>query len=158
MATISTFYPYNPVRPSSSFSSLFSNLGKCLLTSKPTPGRGRRKLVVFAAHSNPKILKTNRKSRFGQALSPYDSDADDEAMEDEDEDDDDGVVLDDWLSDVFISPSSCNYFFSATVNGYLLFWEQFVSFWVMGLFCLTMFGNSSFDLIPALAESPLYLT
>lgn len=94
MATISTFYPYNPVRPASSPSSLASTLSKWHLVSKSRRGRGARKFVVLAAHSNPKILKTNRKSRFGQALSPYDSDADDEALEDEDEDDDD-----DWLSD-----------------------------------------------------------
>ena len=97
MATISTLHPYNPVRhfppPSSSFS-----------TSKFTNGSvGKRgtsvyRLVVLAAHSNPKILKTNKKSRFGEALSPYDSDEDDEEMEDEDDDDD--LLPNDWLSDV----------------------------------------------------------
>ncbi|KAI4306190.1 hypothetical protein L6164_029486 [Bauhinia variegata] len=53
------------------------------------PATSIRRIVVLAKHSNPKILKTNRKSRFGQALSPYDTD----------EDDDDDVLQDDWLSD-----------------------------------------------------------
>lgn len=50
-------------------------------------------VVVAAAHSNPKILKTNRKSRYGQPLSPYDAD---EAIHDDD----------DWLSnDEFAEPA-----------------------------------------------------
>jgi len=55
-----------------------------------------KSLVKLAAHSNPNILKTNRKSKYGEPLSLYDSDEDDEEMdEDEDDEDDD----DDWLSD-----------------------------------------------------------
>ncbi|KAL8462324.1 hypothetical protein ACS0TY_033391 [Phlomoides rotata] len=33
---------------------------------------------VASSHSNPKILKLNRRSRYGQPLSPYDTDDDDE--------------------------------------------------------------------------------
>lgn len=56
------------------------------------------------AHSNQKILKTNRRSRFGQALSAYDTDDDDDDEEedsssDEKEDDDDDLNGVDWLSD-----------------------------------------------------------
>lgn len=45
----------------------------------------------MSSHSNPKIVKRNRKSRYGQPVSPYDS---------EDDDDGGGDVDDDWISDV----------------------------------------------------------
>lgn len=53
---------------------------------------------VASSHSNPKILKSNRRSRYGQPISMYDSD-------DEEEDDDDDDVggsegEEDWSSDV----------------------------------------------------------
>ncbi|XP_030546251.1 transcription termination factor MTERF9, chloroplastic isoform X2 [Rhodamnia argentea] len=52
-----------------------------------------RRFVVLSTHSNPRILKVNRKSRHGRPLSPFDSDDDDESVEfDEDEDEDE----DDW--------------------------------------------------------------
>ncbi|XP_022846050.1 transcription termination factor MTERF9, chloroplastic-like isoform X2 [Olea europaea var. sylvestris] len=51
-----------------------------------------RKVRVVSSHSNPKILKRNRKSRYGQPLSPYDS-------EEEKEVDDDDSGGDDWISD-----------------------------------------------------------
>lgn len=46
------------------------------------------------AHSNPKIINPKKKSRYGQTLSPYDSD--EEAELDDESDDDD----DDWLLNV----------------------------------------------------------
>ncbi|XP_061375679.1 transcription termination factor MTERF9, chloroplastic [Gastrolobium bilobum] len=96
MAAILSLYPYNPLLycptpPSSSGSS------SCI------DGRGS-KAVVLAAHSNPKILKTNRKSKYGQVLSPYDSDEEDEGIEEEKEDDDDD---DGWLSnEEFAEPAN----------------------------------------------------
>ncbi|XP_019435666.1 PREDICTED: transcription termination factor MTERF9, chloroplastic [Lupinus angustifolius] len=45
-------------------------------------------LVVAASHSNPRILKTNRKSKYGDFLSPYDDDDDDFDDDDDDFDDD----------------------------------------------------------------------
>ncbi|CAA3019844.1 Hypothetical predicted protein [Olea europaea subsp. europaea] len=50
-----------------------------------------RNIRVLSSHSNPKIVKRNRKSRYGQPVSPYDS---------EDDDDGGGDVDDDWISDV----------------------------------------------------------
>ncbi|KAI6690623.1 hypothetical protein NL676_027451 [Syzygium grande] len=56
-------------------------------------GASSRRFVVMATHSNPRILKVNRKSRYGRPLSPFDSD-DDEGVEfddgeEEDEDEED---------------------------------------------------------------------
>lgn len=51
------------------------------------------RFVVLSSHSNAKIVKSNRKSRYGQTLSPYDTDEDEE-------DDDDDLAEDDWLLDV----------------------------------------------------------
>ncbi|KAG8386041.1 hypothetical protein BUALT_Bualt03G0107800 [Buddleja alternifolia] len=50
------------------------------------------KTRVTSSHSNPKILKSNRRSRYGQPLSPYDSD-------DEDDGGGGGDGADDWPSD-----------------------------------------------------------
>jgi mTERF domain-containing protein len=87
MATFSSLYPYNPMlfvpTPSSNHPFASSFL-------KPT------KFTVRSSHSNPKILKTNRKSIYGKTLSPYDSDEDEEMDDDDDDDEDD----DDWFSDV----------------------------------------------------------
>ncbi|KAK9269399.1 hypothetical protein L1049_001172 [Liquidambar formosana] len=47
--------------------------------------------VVQSTHSNPKILKSNRKSRYGQTLSPYDSDDEGIGFGEDEEDD--------WFSD-----------------------------------------------------------
>ncbi|MFS7963917.1 putative transcription regulator mTERF family [Helianthus anomalus] len=52
------------------------------------------RLPVSSSHSNPKILKSNRRSRFGQRLSPYDNDNEHQAVDDDDDDDEY-----DWLSD-----------------------------------------------------------
>lgn len=55
--------------------------------------KGRSRFVVRSTHSNPKILKSNRRSRYGQTLSPYDSDEETDGVgEDDDEDED-------WFSD-----------------------------------------------------------
>lgn len=43
------------------------------------------RIFVVSSHSNPKILKPNRKSRHGRALSPYDSDDDGSFVDDDDE-------------------------------------------------------------------------
>ncbi|KAL5803973.1 hypothetical protein ACOSQ3_030773 [Xanthoceras sorbifolium] len=54
------------------------------------------RFVVSSTHSNPKILKSNRKSRFGQPQSLYyDTDDDEEEEEEEEEDDDDDEVAED---------------------------------------------------------------
>ncbi|KAF5796568.1 putative transcription regulator mTERF family [Helianthus annuus] len=53
------------------------------------------RLPVSSSHSNPKILKSNRRSRFGQRLSPYDNDNEHQAVDDDDDDEDEY----DWLSD-----------------------------------------------------------
>lgn len=60
-----------------------------------------RRFVVLSTHSNAKILKSNRKSRYGQPLSLYDDDSEEE--EEEEEDDDDDVAEDDWLADDDVS-------------------------------------------------------
>ncbi|GAU28386.1 hypothetical protein TSUD_257140 [Trifolium subterraneum] len=81
MATFSSLYPYNPMffvpTPSSNYPFASSFLR-------------RSKFTVLSSHSNPKILKTNRKSIYGKTISPYDSD---EEMDEDDDDDDD------WFSD-----------------------------------------------------------
>ena len=61
-----------------------------------------RRFLVRSTHSNARILKPKRRSRFGQNLSPFDSDDDGEDVDDlsSDEDDDDE---DTWLYNV----SSC---------------------------------------------------
>ncbi|XP_020206551.1 transcription termination factor MTERF9, chloroplastic isoform X2 [Cajanus cajan] len=95
MAAIMSLYPYNPLlyfSTSSSFRSQFWNLERGHLRCEKL-----QNLVELAAHSNPKILKTNRKSRYGEALSLYDSDEDDEETDEDDDDDDDDDA--DWLSD-----------------------------------------------------------
>ncbi|CAL9018024.1 unnamed protein product [Prunus brigantina] len=64
-------------------------------------GRKRRsgsscRLVVLSTHSNPKILKSNRRSRYGQPLSPYDQDDDEEVSRASDVSDDDWLLNDDF--------------------------------------------------------------
>lgn len=51
---------------------------------------------VASSHSNPKILKSNRRSRYGQSLSAYDTDEDEDDGGGSDEIDDDE---DDWSSE-----------------------------------------------------------
>lgn len=93
MAAIFSLYPYNPIlyvptaTPSShSHGSAYSF-------------RRQSNFAVLSAHSNPKILKTNRKSVYGRVFSPYDTDEDEEEMDDEDEEEDDDDD-DDGFSDV----------------------------------------------------------
>ncbi|XP_052107848.1 transcription termination factor MTERF9, chloroplastic [Arachis duranensis] len=103
MVSIFSLYPCNPLLYSSSSSSFrnfvewhFNPSSNSNSASSSIDGRGgggggsKVLLVVAAAHSNPNILKTNRKSKYGYPLSTYDSDDDDD-----DDDDEDG----DWLSD-----------------------------------------------------------
>ena len=45
--------------------------------------------MLFSAHSNPKIVKSNRRSRYGQSLSPYDSEEEDAEEGDDDSEDKD---------------------------------------------------------------------
>lgn len=47
------------------------------------------RIAVVSSHSNPKILKSKHKSKYGQPISPYDTE------EDDDEENEDG----DWFSD-----------------------------------------------------------
>lgn len=58
--------------------------------------------MVLSTHSNSRILKSNRRSRFGNVLSPFDSDEEKDAEDDEDDDDDDDddVAENDWLPNV----------------------------------------------------------
>lgn len=51
-------------------------------------------MVLFSTHSNPKILKSNKKSRYGQTITPYDTD------DEEEKDEDDDMAGDDWLMNV----------------------------------------------------------
>ncbi|XP_009759805.1 transcription termination factor MTERF9, chloroplastic [Nicotiana sylvestris] len=76
------------------------------------PIRNRRsffrfsRIFVVSSHTNQKILKPNRKSRFGQPISPYDSDsdaADADGFEDEEEEEDDVLTSDDESLDVRVS-------------------------------------------------------
>ncbi|XP_073136645.1 transcription termination factor MTERF9, chloroplastic [Henckelia pumila] len=62
------------------------------------------KTRVASSHSNPKILKTNRRSRHGQPLSPYDDEDDGGGGNDLDwDDDDDDSFSDDEFGEVKIS-------------------------------------------------------
>ncbi|KAE8693580.1 hypothetical protein F3Y22_tig00110809pilonHSYRG00248 [Hibiscus syriacus] len=64
----------------------------------------REVLGVLSTHSNPKILKSNKKSRFGQRITPYDTD-EEEDVDEEFGEKDDGMVGDDWLmNDDFAQP------------------------------------------------------
>lgn len=94
MAAILPLYPYNPLLYFSTPSSFRSQFW--ILERRRLGSASLKNLVKLAAHSNPRILKSNRKSKYGEALSLYDSDEDDEELDDDDNEDDD----DDWLSDV----------------------------------------------------------
>ncbi|KAL5548562.1 hypothetical protein UlMin_003793 [Ulmus minor] len=109
--TAFSLYPSTSILHSSSSSSFSLILGRTHLSlsslSSSNGGGGRvfvkerdgtcRFVVFFSTHSNPKLLKSNRRSRYGQALSPYDSDEDEEVVEEEEDDGD--VSEDDWFSD-----------------------------------------------------------
>lgn len=97
MASFLSFYPFNTTPPFSlsvfdshlivqSFSSLIGE-GNVKRRS------GGRRFEVQSTHSSPRILKSNRRSRYGEALSPYDTDDDEEKF---DSGDDEDMVEDDW--------------------------------------------------------------
>ncbi|KAM3011437.1 hypothetical protein FF2_030143 [Malus domestica] len=102
--------------PSSHFSSsssclkLFSQSQFIITTLSNLSGRKRRsdsscRFVVLSTHSNPKILKSNRRSRYGQPLTPYDQDDDDQVSRVTDVSDDDWLLNDDFaeISDFDVS-------------------------------------------------------
>lgn len=98
MAVLFSLYPFNTIPHSSSSSSLGvygSQLTVQPLSNLASHSHSQR-FVVLSTHSNHKILKPNRRSRYGQALSPFDSD--EEEADDEDEEDDDDEVEDDGSS------------------------------------------------------------
>ncbi|KAJ7963683.1 Transcription termination factor [Quillaja saponaria] len=96
MTATFTLYPYNPTGCSHYPSSSLSFFPSKTIGRFGNRETGSWRFVVQSTHSNPIILKPNRRSRYGQALSPYDSDEDGDEME---EDDDDNEEEDDWLSD-----------------------------------------------------------
>lgn len=90
----SILFPSSPSpSPSSSLNSGFA------LSSGGSLKRGKF-LVLLSTHSNPKILKSNKKSRYGQTINPYDTEEDEEGEEDEEFDEDDDMAGDDWLMNV----------------------------------------------------------
>ena len=87
--------------------------------------------TVLSTHSNPRILKSNRRSRYGQVLSPYDTD--------DNAGDEDG----DWFFDVssmfFFSPSSSfglfwGFCWWSLVSVWEFEGEFFACFWLVGFF------------------------
>lgn len=72
-----------------------------LVQTRPSKGR----FVVSSTHSNSKILKSNRKSRYGKLLSLYDDDSEEEEEEEDD------VAEDDWLADDYVSSLEVSIFF-----------------------------------------------
>ncbi|XWS51780.1 hypothetical protein CRYUN_Cryun11dG0012300 [Craigia yunnanensis] len=54
--------------------------------------KGGKFVVLLSTHSNPKILKSNKKSRYGQRITSYDTDE-----EEEEEEDNNDMAGDDWL-------------------------------------------------------------
>ncbi|PQM35901.1 uncharacterized protein Pyn_04049 [Prunus yedoensis var. nudiflora] len=92
--------PSSSYPPSSSFK-LYHKSQVTVTTLSSQCGRKRRsgsscRLVVLSTHSNPKILKSNRRSRYGQPLSPYDQDDDEEVSRPSDVSDDDWLLNDDF--------------------------------------------------------------
>ncbi|CAL1353997.1 unnamed protein product [Linum trigynum] len=94
---VSSLYPFNPTLQCSPAAA--TGLEFQLL--RPV-GKRSCKFVVSYTHSNAKILKSNRKSKFGETLNPYDSSDE----EDEEEDEFEFDHGDDWLlNDEFAEPS-----------------------------------------------------
>lgn len=81
----------------------------------PATRRRARKLIVSNAHSNPKIINPKKKSRYGQTLSPYDTDEEEELDDDSDDDDD-------WLLNVsfFPLPSQSFVFEILNIRAYMM--------------------------------------
>ncbi|CAK9148850.1 unnamed protein product [Ilex paraguariensis] len=109
---ISSLYPFNSILHSHSSQSLylchslFQSYGDSLSSShsffqprtlKRSSSTSTTRIFVISSHSNHKILKSNRRSRYGQTMSPYDSEDDDSVGIGDEEDEDDSE--DDWLSD-----------------------------------------------------------
>lgn len=84
-----------------SLSNLFGGDGEGIVKRSKRRRSGACRFVVLSTHSNSRILKSNRRSRFGNVLSPFDSDeekdAEDDDDEDNDDDDDNDVAETDWL-------------------------------------------------------------
>ncbi|KAH6778581.1 Mitochondrial transcription termination factor family protein [Perilla frutescens var. frutescens] len=77
---------------SSSSSLLYFAAASLLHSAAAPPRRFTWRIRVASSHSNPKILKSNRRSRHGQPRSPYDTDDDvDTAASDQ--------LNDDWFPD-----------------------------------------------------------
>ncbi|GAB4846015.1 hypothetical protein Ancab_025020 [Ancistrocladus abbreviatus] len=98
--SLSTFTPLSPAFSPSPFTSfLYSHSlpveDRTILISRTK----NRFLAPPFAHSNPKILKTNRRSRYGEPLSVYDSDGEEknDGVDGEEDDEDDDDI--DWFSD-----------------------------------------------------------
>lgn len=86
-----------------SLSNLFGGEGEGIVKRSKRRRSGACRFVVLSTHSNSRILKSNRRSRFGNVLSPFDSDEEKDAEDDEDDDDDDDnddVAENDWLPNV----------------------------------------------------------
>ncbi|KAL2473102.1 Mitochondrial transcription termination factor family protein [Forsythia ovata] len=101
-----TFNHSHSYTPLNFFTSL-QNFSGDLLSNLKAKGRINRiccrKIRVVSSHSNPKILKRNRKSRYGQPVSPYDSEEDDDDDSGGDVDDVDDEFTDDEFADIKIS-------------------------------------------------------
>lgn len=61
------------------------------------------RICVFSSHTNQKILKPNRRSRYGQTISPYDSESDADDADSFEHEDDDVLTSDDESLDVRVS-------------------------------------------------------
>ncbi|GMH05793.1 hypothetical protein Nepgr_007633 [Nepenthes gracilis] len=117
-------YIFSAISPSlspqySSSSIVFSYSSPSVITNACTISTGGRvsgtsmptsRFISPSAHSNSRILKNNRRSRYGQALSVYDSDEeDDESFGGEGEEDDDEDEEIDWFFDEeFAEPADLN--------------------------------------------------
>ncbi|KAK2987089.1 hypothetical protein RJ640_004815 [Escallonia rubra] len=94
---ISSLHPFKYVLPSqhSPYTSSTSCSELNLYLLRLNRSRSFSRCSVLSSHSNPKILKSNRR-RFGQTVSPYDSD--DIVDGDEDDESDDDLFSDDEFS------------------------------------------------------------
>ncbi|KAK6149385.1 hypothetical protein DH2020_016910 [Rehmannia glutinosa] len=86
------------------FAALPHSAGDPLSNTRKTNRRNCfSKTRVTSSHSNPKILKSNRRSRYGQPLSPYDSDDEDDGDVGGSDEIDDDWSADEEFGDVKIS-------------------------------------------------------
>lgn len=84
---------------------------------RPELGRGgssrrrrkRRQVAVASVHSNPRILKTNRRTSFGLAVSPYDDEEEEEIGEDGEEEDEEKFDFSD-VGTLYLVFSMCYWF------------------------------------------------